>query len=96
MDQSAPLTVAKGTTLTSKSVNHRPNPYLSLTSGCLALAGGFLWAVHGAVKGVPALGLYASSAALSSGIAGVTFFSAYVLTRSDSVVLTGPQVFANT
>lgn len=55
-----------------------------------------MWAVHGAVKGVPALGLYASSAALSSGIAGVTFFSAYVLTRSDSVVLTGPQVFANT
>ncbi|KAF9789915.1 hypothetical protein BJ322DRAFT_1044848 [Thelephora terrestris] len=55
MDQSAPLTVAKGTTLTT-------------------LAGGFLWGIHGTVKGVPALGLYASSAALSSGIAGVTFF----------------------
>ncbi|KAF9645296.1 hypothetical protein BDM02DRAFT_3120436 [Thelephora ganbajun] len=56
MDQSAPFTVAKGTTLTT-------------------LAGGFLWAIRGTVKGVPALGLYASSAALSSGIAGVTFFS---------------------
>ena len=43
----------------------------------VALAGGFLWGVHGTVKGVPALGLYASSAALSSGIAGVTFFGKF-------------------
>jgi len=39
------------------------------------LTGGFLWAINGSLKGVPSLGLYASSAALSSGIAGVTFFS---------------------
>ena len=59
-------------------------------------AGGFLWGIHGTVKGVPALGLYASSAALSSGIAGVTFFSTSMCSLGATALLTGPQVFAST
>jgi hypothetical protein len=80
MDQSAPLAVAKGTTLTGKSVDLCLPESVSPSNARFfsALAGGFLWATHGTVKGVPALGLYASSAALSSGIAGVTFFSTSV------------------
>jgi len=55
------------------------------------VTGALLWGTYGSFRSTPALGFYASSAAISSAVAGATFFSVRECVVSPLLISTAPS-----